>query len=55
MKIEWIGPTRLVPRLGILEKGAVRVVDDEIGKSLVKQKLAKNLNIKRKKKSKSKE
>lgn len=40
-KIEWIGDTRQVPTVGILAKGDVRNVPEEIAEGLIKDKLAK--------------
>ena len=54
MKIKWIGKRRLVPKVGILQKGNVRNVPDDTARALIKQGLAEPVTYS-KKKSKTKD
>jgi len=52
---EWIGPDRLVPRLGVMTRGKKFYLFDDMAKSLKKQGLIKPVDIKKKTKTKDKE
>ncbi|NIS51679.1 MAG: hypothetical protein GWN94_11320 [Phycisphaerae bacterium] len=55
MKIKWIGGMRMIPRLGILQYGDVRVVPDDIAKGFIKQGLARKFIVKRNKQKETKQ
>lgn len=40
-KIEWVGPTRVIPKVGVAEKGSVLDLPCELADKIISQGLAK--------------
>jgi hypothetical protein len=54
MKIKWIGPERVIPKIGIFNNGDVREVDNQTARDLIGQGLAMRYTKPKAKKSKTK-